>query len=207
MTSKTRRHDELELLHATPSSAMVLCGVLMLVLAAVPLIILAFAWPSYAEMMGAATPRKVPFFVWLPFTPPVVLVLPFVLNLFIGYFTQRQVVTSQRVRLSFGLLAYHQGEVPLENIESVYLRRTMLGRLLGYGTVVVCGVGGTKFSLRFLEDPLGFARILQRAHDAVRNGRPLSSLGEAYGAADLPPDRTHAVGLETGVLGNCQSRP
>lgn len=186
---------------------MVLFGVLMLVLAALPLIILAFAWPSYADMMGAATRRKVPFFVWLPFTPPVLLVLPFVINLFIGYFTLRQVVTNQRLRFSFGLLAYHQGEVPLENIESVYLRRTLLGRLLGYGTVVVCGVGGTKFLLHFLEDPLGFTRVLQRAHDAVRNGRPLSSLGEVYGAADLPADRSETGGLETEVLGNYQGRP
>lgn len=41
----------------------------------------------------------------------------------------------------------------ISDIESVVLRRPPLGRLLGYGTVVVVGRGGTPFNLAFLPEP------------------------------------------------------
>ena len=53
--------------------------------------------------------------------------------------TTELAVTDQRVIYKTGLLARHTLEMNRARVESVTVDQTMLGRLFGYGTVIVRG--------------------------------------------------------------------
>jgi len=54
------------------------------------------------------------------------------------------VVSNKRVLIKTGLFSRRSIEVLLTRVESVGMKRTLAGRILGYGTVVVNGIGGTR---------------------------------------------------------------
>jgi hypothetical protein len=72
-------------------------------------------------------------------------------------------LTSKRLIFRAGFLSKVSGELPLENIEVIYLSEPLLGRILGYGTVAVTSVGGAAFPLRFIGSPQQFHSKLQQA--------------------------------------------
>lgn len=62
-------------------------------------------------------------------------------------------VTNRRLAIKTGLFATMTWEVPLKQIESTAISRTLLGRLLNYGTVIIHGTGGGDPHIRFVKDP------------------------------------------------------
>jgi uncharacterized membrane protein YdbT with pleckstrin-like domain len=65
-------------------------------------------------------------------------------------------VTDQRVIYKTGLLARHTLEMNRGKVESVAVDQTLLGRLFGYGTVTVRGIGSALEPIRNINDPLSF---------------------------------------------------
>jgi uncharacterized membrane protein YdbT with pleckstrin-like domain len=65
-------------------------------------------------------------------------------------------VTDQRVIYKTGLLARHTLEMNRGKVESVAVDQTLLGRLFGYGTVTVRGIGSALEPIRNIDDPLSF---------------------------------------------------
>ena len=65
-------------------------------------------------------------------------------------------VTDQRVIYKTGLLARHTIEMNRGKVESVAVDQTLLGRLFGYGTVIVRGTGSTLEPIRNISEPLTF---------------------------------------------------
>jgi membrane protein YdbS with pleckstrin-like domain len=65
-------------------------------------------------------------------------------------------VTDQRVIYKTGLLARHTLEMNRGRVESVTVDQTFLGRIFGYGTVTVRGVGSAFEPIRNISDPLTF---------------------------------------------------
>jgi uncharacterized membrane protein YdbT with pleckstrin-like domain len=70
--------------------------------------------------------------------------------------TTELAITDHRVIYKVGLLSRHTLEMNRAKVESVDVDQTLLGRLLGYGTVVVRGTGGSLEPMRDVTDPLGF---------------------------------------------------
>jgi uncharacterized membrane protein YdbT with pleckstrin-like domain len=68
--------------------------------------------------------------------------------------TTELVVTNQRVIFKRGVVSRHTVEMNRGKIESVDVDQSLLGRLLGYGTVVVHGTGGSLEPLANIEAPL-----------------------------------------------------
>jgi len=66
------------------------------------------------------------------------------------------VVTDRRVILKRGILGRHTIEMNRSKVESVDVDQTLLGRILGYGTVVVRGTGGGLEPVRNIANPLAF---------------------------------------------------
>jgi uncharacterized membrane protein YdbT with pleckstrin-like domain len=66
------------------------------------------------------------------------------------------VVTDRRVIYKSGLLSRHTIEMNRSKVESVDVDQSILGRLLGYGTVTVHGTGGTLEPIRSVARPLTF---------------------------------------------------
>lgn len=70
--------------------------------------------------------------------------------------TTELAVTDRRVIYKSGLLARHTLEMNRSKVESVDVDQSLLGRLLGFGTIVVRGTGGSLEPIRLIRDPLHF---------------------------------------------------
>ncbi len=68
--------------------------------------------------------------------------------------TTELVVTDRRVIFKRGIVSRHTVEMNRAKIESVDVDQSLLGRILGYGTVVVRGTGGGLEPLANIEAPL-----------------------------------------------------
>lgn len=60
------------------------------------------------------------------------------------------VVTNERIFFRSGLIKVDTVQVRLDRVESVEIQRTITGQLLGYGTVVLTGVGSRYSFIRYL---------------------------------------------------------
>jgi len=78
------------------------------------------------------------------------------LRAFIRRATTELAVTDHRVIYKSGLLSRHTIEMNRDKVESVDVDQSLLGRILGYGTVVVRGTGGSLEPIRNIGDPLSF---------------------------------------------------
>src|SRR4029453_2573668 len=65
-------------------------------------------------------------------------------------------VTNRRVIAKFGLIARSTVEMNLAKIESVRVEQTVLGRLFGFGSIIVTGTGSTMDPIRLIADPIAF---------------------------------------------------
>jgi uncharacterized membrane protein YdbT with pleckstrin-like domain len=71
-------------------------------------------------------------------------------------------VTNKRVIVKMGIAERRTLEILLSRIESVAVDEPALGRLLGYGTVIVGGTGGTHERFERISHPLEFREQVQR---------------------------------------------
>ena len=71
-------------------------------------------------------------------------------------------VTNKRVIVKTGLANRRTIELLLQRIESIAVEEPALGRLLGYGTVIVRGTGGTPEVFPQIAQPLHFREQVQR---------------------------------------------
>ena len=76
-------------------------------------------------------------------------------------------ITNKRVLIKVGLVRRHSLELLLQKVEGIGVDQSVMGRILGYGTITVSGVGGTKESFRMISDPLEFRRQVQASLSAV----------------------------------------
>ena len=130
-------------------------GILLALLAiAIPIL-----WASLAtKKKGASIPGAI-----------YVVALVFLLvggTLFLGGLLRRKAtemaVTSKRVIVKTGIAERRTVEILLSRIESVAVDEPALGRLLGYGTVIVRGTGGTPETFEKIYHPLEFREQVQR---------------------------------------------
>jgi uncharacterized membrane protein YdbT with pleckstrin-like domain len=84
------------------------------------------------------------------------LALSAALRAFIRRATTELAVTDHRVIYKSGLLSRHTIEMNRDKVESVDVDQSLLGRILGYGTVIVRGTGGSLEPMRNIGDPLTF---------------------------------------------------
>jgi uncharacterized membrane protein YdbT with pleckstrin-like domain len=70
--------------------------------------------------------------------------------------TTELAVTDRRVIYKSGVLARHTLEMNRSKVESVDVDQSLLGRLFGFGTIVVRGTGGSLEPIRMISDPLTF---------------------------------------------------
>lgn len=80
-------------------------------------------------------------------------------------------ITNKRVLIKAGLLDRRTLELFLPKIEGISVEETLLGKLLGYGTVIVRGTGGTQESFQRIDRPLEFRRQIQGQMDTALSQR------------------------------------
>src|SRR5437762_112357 len=70
-------------------------------------------------------------------------------------------VTNKRVILKVGFIQKKTAEMFLNKIESVGVDQSIIGRVLGYGTITIRGTGGTLEPFDRISAPLEFRRQIQ----------------------------------------------
>jgi uncharacterized membrane protein YdbT with pleckstrin-like domain len=90
------------------------------------------------------------------------------LGAWLNRITTELAVTNRKVIGKWGLISRRTIEQRLEKIDSIEVEQTILGRILGYGTVEVRGSGVTMTPLRLIANPLIFRR---RVEDALSTAR------------------------------------
>ncbi|MFZ0213752.1 MAG: PH domain-containing protein [Candidatus Acidiferrales bacterium] len=71
-------------------------------------------------------------------------------------------VTNRRVVIKTGLASRKTIEMLLNKVESIEVSETVFGRMLGYGTIVVIGTGGTPEPFQKMAHPLQFRNQVQQ---------------------------------------------
>ncbi|MCX7115092.1 MAG: PH domain-containing protein [Gammaproteobacteria bacterium] len=71
------------------------------------------------------------------------------------------IVQSNQLVLKTGLLVRQTVNIPLTKIESLDIRQPLLGSLLHYGTLIITGTGGTRYSIDNLQHPLSCRRHIE----------------------------------------------
>jgi Bacterial PH domain len=71
-------------------------------------------------------------------------------------------VTNRRVLIKTGMASRRTLDMVLTKVESIGVEETFLGRMLGYGSVVVRGTGGTPESFVMIAHPQQFRQSVQQ---------------------------------------------
>jgi len=86
-------------------------------------------------------------------------------------------VTNRRILIKTGILSQRSIELLLSRVESIVINESFLGRILGYGSVVVRGTGGTPESFDYIARPKGFRRCVQEQIEATQGpNRPAGTV-------------------------------
>ena len=97
------------------------------------------------------------------------LALSSALRAFVRRATTELAVTDHRVIYKTGLLARHTIEMNRDKVESVDVDQTLIGRIFGYGTIIVRGTGGSLEPIRTIGDPLTFRSNITAGPPAARS--------------------------------------
>ncbi|MDD3721036.1 MAG: PH domain-containing protein [Lutibacter sp.] len=79
----------------------------------------------------------------------------------IDKYTDEFAITNKRVIIKTGLISRKTFEMNHSKIESVNVDQSILGRILGYGTIRIVGSGGTKEVFPNIRKPLQFRKKFQ----------------------------------------------
>ena len=85
----------------------------------------------------------------------------FALSRWITARTSEFAVTNKRVIIKVGLIRRHTLELLLSKVEIIGVDQGMTGRIVGYGSIVVIGTGGTKEPFKNIAAPLEFRKQVQ----------------------------------------------
>ena len=85
------------------------------------------------------------------------------------FLTSEFAITNYRVVFKVGFIRRRTIEILLAKVETISIDQPVLGRLLGYGTVVVVGTGGSKETFPRIRAPLEFRHHVyeQLSHPAT----------------------------------------
>lgn len=79
-------------------------------------------------------------------------------------------ITTDRLVYKRGLIARHVGELSIDRVEGVTVSQGILGRMFGYGRVVVRGMGVGEVLLPPIDAPVDFRRAVQEAQNVQSRG-------------------------------------
>ncbi|PYM68911.1 MAG: MFS transporter permease [Candidatus Rokuibacteriota bacterium] len=83
---------------------------------------------------------------------------------FVAYRTTELGVTNKRVIVKTGLIRRRTLELLLRQVEAISVDQSLLGRLLGFGSITLTGTGGVREVFHRVRDPLELRR---RIHGQV----------------------------------------
>lgn len=79
----------------------------------------------------------------------------------IDLYTDQFAITNKRVVIKTGLISRKTVELNLSKIESVNVDQTVMGRIFGFGSITIIGIGGTREAFVNIRKPLEFRKKFQ----------------------------------------------
>jgi len=79
----------------------------------------------------------------------------------IDYYFSEFAVTNKRLIVKTGLIKINSLEILLNKVEGIQVNQSILGRILGYGSITITGTGGTRDPFLNIGNPLEFRRMAQ----------------------------------------------
>lgn len=79
----------------------------------------------------------------------------------IKQWTSEFVITNKRVIIKTGLISRHTLEMNLSKIESVNVSQSIIGRILGFGSITIVGTGGSTETFNNIKNPVEFRKQFQ----------------------------------------------
>ena len=92
----------------------------------------------------------------------IVVALIFVVAAFIKRRATEMAVTDKRLVVKIGVAGRRTLELLLQKVESIAVEESLMGRVLGYGTVIVHGTGGTPEPFDLMAHPIEFRKQVQQ---------------------------------------------
>jgi uncharacterized membrane protein YdbT with pleckstrin-like domain len=74
-------------------------------------------------------------------------------------------VTNKRIIAKSGIIQRTTIELRLDKIESIKVDQGIMGRILNFGSITICGTGGDKTPIERISDPLQFQKYFMSAVD------------------------------------------
>ena len=90
---------------------------------------------------------------------------------FINFKTSEFGITNKRVIVKVGFIRRNSIEVLLNKIEGIQVNQGILGRILGFGSIIVSGTGGTKDPFHKIDSPLEFRKKAQEQIALVQDSK------------------------------------
>ena len=133
-----------------------------------PFLFLMKVMSNFAGQLGSPTAQPTAA-MWFVLVPDMIICAIVFSAVLYAYKNSTITLTNQRLIFSDFFASRLSGELPLENIEAVFIFSPLLGGLFGYGTVTVTTIGGKVFPMRFLASPNQFHSALQKAIADAKN--------------------------------------
>ncbi|MGA3141772.1 MAG: PH domain-containing protein [Verrucomicrobiota bacterium] len=155
-----------------------------LILATLPVLFLVHLMSNMMSQLNPQPARSIGgLFFLIVFLPEICVGLPLLLVTWAAYLKSKITLTDRRLIYRTGFVMRVSGELPLENVEAIIIVEPLLGRVFGYGTVIVTSVGGLRFPLRYIGSPQNFHATLQQAVNNAKRPVP-----PANKVSTPPPD-------------------
>jgi uncharacterized membrane protein YdbT with pleckstrin-like domain len=90
---------------------------------------------------------------------------------YVTYTSSEFAVTNKRVIIKVGWIQRRTLETMLSKVEAIGVDQTVIGRLLGFGTITVTGTGGTREAFTNIGAPLDFRHQVQGQVSAAEDAR------------------------------------
>jgi uncharacterized membrane protein YdbT with pleckstrin-like domain len=79
----------------------------------------------------------------------------------IDYYFSEFAITNKRLIVKTGVIKINSLEILLNKVEGIQVNQSILGRILGFGSITITGTGGTRDPFLNIGDPLEFRRMAQ----------------------------------------------
>lgn len=141
---------------------------------------------AVAGQLVSSVPQNDAWKLWIPAVLAALAVV-FAIGPWIKLSSSEFAVTDKRVLVKVGLVQRDSLETLLSKVEAIGVDQTLLGRMLGFGTITIVGTGGTRETFERIAAPLEFRRQVQAqiVANEERRGTVPAGATSAAGASAL----------------------
>jgi uncharacterized membrane protein YdbT with pleckstrin-like domain len=120
-----------------------------------------FFWPILFSIFSIALGIYVPQIQQIALIIAAISVIWILMN-WVTYHYSSITIKKSQVILRTGLLVRKTTDIPLDKIESIDIRQSILGSILSYGMLIITGTGGTRHFVNLIDKPLTCRRYIEQ---------------------------------------------